>query len=328
MQTKAHVHAASAAEAILEPRVCPVTCKYGRAVNGAKDLGKGNQGQPRHPLGLCPFLLLHPPDDEERLPIVLIWRPVILVGHPVYDLCDRVHEGIDLALQHLGCYAEVADPADADDAVDYGARDHHVDRDGLLAGHVVSDDVGPRLAKAQGKQGTKLDNGLLQYQCLQRFLLAPKKLAGDEVLEDRHHLVLAQPLCSGFRYLLVFDLVVCHLCGNERVITDGSDIPDHLLDGMNDEPVCVACEHEGPEGQQNQQKQHQQEREECLLPGEGPLVKVKLEMPRVKLAAVHQVRETPRHLRHAKILGAIQFAGDHPWDLLGQQRNTPSLPGC
>mmetsp|Transcript_83802 Transcript_83802/g.260419 ORF Transcript_83802/g.260419 Transcript_83802/m.260419 type:complete len:235 (+) Transcript_83802:815-1519(+) len=223
------------------------------AVDGAQDLGEGDDRQIRHPLRLRPLLLLHAPDDEEGLPVVLVRRPVVLVRHAVDDLCDHVHEGVDLRLQHLGRDGEVADPAHADDAVHPGAGNHRVDGHGLLALHVVSDDVGARLAEAEGEQGAELDDGLLQDQRLHRLLLALAARAVDEVLQYHHQLVLAQPLRLRLGYLLRPELVVGHLRRDERVVADGGHVPDHLLYGPHNEAVRVVGEQQRPENEQHQE---------------------------------------------------------------------------
>mmetsp|Transcript_100008 Transcript_100008/g.224103 ORF Transcript_100008/g.224103 Transcript_100008/m.224103 type:complete len:320 (+) Transcript_100008:203-1162(+) len=296
VQAEAHIHAATGAEAVLQAGVRPVACEHRRPVDGPQDLREGHDGQFRHPLDPADLLLLHPPDDEEGLPVVLVRRPVELVRHTVDDLCDHVHEGVDPGLQNLRGHAEVADAADADDALHDGAGDHCVDADGLLAPHVVLDDVGASLAEAESEQGAELDDGLLQDQRLHGLLLRRAEVTRHAVLREPPHLLLVKPPRPGLLNLLLLELLVRHLRRHQRVVADGHDVPDHLLDGGDDELVRVVREHHRPHHQQDQEQEHGHQLIEGGLLGERPVVEVELQPHLVVLGVGDQLRVLPGHL--------------------------------
>mmetsp|Transcript_69625 Transcript_69625/g.166127 ORF Transcript_69625/g.166127 Transcript_69625/m.166127 type:complete len:294 (+) Transcript_69625:959-1840(+) len=159
------------------------------------------------------------------------------VTNTMHNFTHLVHEDHHLLLQDFGGVSKVADAAEPEDRFDFLAWNHGVQLRGGAALHVVHNDLGARLAKAQGKEASELDQSPFQDGRLQGFQRTCLPLAATA------------PLSFVFFLFLFPVLNVTKLHGVQRVLSDGLQFHEDALQWAQQKPVGVFGEGECPHGQ-------------------------------------------------------------------------------
>mmetsp|Transcript_31942 Transcript_31942/g.71915 ORF Transcript_31942/g.71915 Transcript_31942/m.71915 type:complete len:247 (-) Transcript_31942:1399-2139(-) len=203
-----------------------------------------------------------------------------LIDDAVHDLRDLIHEGHDLALEHLGRSAEVPDPGGADYALDARAIDHGINSGTIGAVHVVLNDVRTRLSEAKRQQGAKLDDRLLEDHRLHEL---PRLLSAVTLARQRvdHPLKLALPLLALplLVHLLDFELLISDLHRHKRALPEDFYLGDHVLNRVEHKRVRVVREEQGRCAEGHAHKERDHEREPCFRSTIGPKVEVEADVP-------------------------------------------------
>mmetsp|Transcript_40845 Transcript_40845/g.116549 ORF Transcript_40845/g.116549 Transcript_40845/m.116549 type:complete len:264 (+) Transcript_40845:393-1184(+) len=248
----------------------------------------------------------------------------------MHDLGYPVHKRHDVRLQNLGCRAEVADAAGANDALDPLPLDHGIDVCTVNAVHVVHDDVRPSLAKSECQQRSQLDDRPLQDDGLHDILGARRpREAGDgvpDLLEPVFLHVLRLPLLQGPRHLLHAELLVGDLHRKERVLADGFHLEHHALQVLQHQAVRVVGDEVRGHGQRGAHEDRQQQRVEAVTFHIRPEVEIKGKVPVLEGSdADVQPRRVLPPLHAAEVLGARDHAVHLVGDLLAQQRDAQAV---
>mmetsp|Transcript_54683 Transcript_54683/g.144025 ORF Transcript_54683/g.144025 Transcript_54683/m.144025 type:complete len:404 (-) Transcript_54683:1144-2355(-) len=165
VQSEAHAHAV-VGKSPQELRVGAVLGHRRRLVENADDLHGTDQGQVADALMLLFEVIREAPGQEEGVSHVPVRAAVELVGAVVDDTRDAVHKDHDVILEDFRGIGEVPDAAIAEDGLHLPPGDHGVQRGAVTDPHVLGNDPGAGLPKAEGEERADLDDCLLQHHRL------------------------------------------------------------------------------------------------------------------------------------------------------------------
>mmetsp|Transcript_34038 Transcript_34038/g.79325 ORF Transcript_34038/g.79325 Transcript_34038/m.79325 type:complete len:564 (+) Transcript_34038:741-2432(+) len=233
-----------------------------RLVDLRDDFHKGHEGHVCQ-LGLLFRKTCQPPDHQEGIADVPIWRAMEVVHAAVDDLTHLVHEEHHLLFQNLGRCHEVPNVAKADDGFDLGSRNHGVDPGRGTHLHILANNLGPSFAKAQGQQSAKLDDGLFQHDRLHGLLVLLRPAVLVEELPGAAHFLQLLPEVSLVHFLPA-ELHVPQSHRLEGIVFDGLHLFNHALDGIQKQLVSVRGEGHRPDTNSEANEEGLQDTESSL----------------------------------------------------------------